>query len=83
MIEWKKQVEHELNDCKREYRTESLNFAFALNDMQAKKHYSLLMSSISFCFAQCDYYKDAWELTQDLQRSMRDIKTVLRAVRII
>ncbi|PRP88438.1 centaurin beta [Planoprotostelium fungivorum] len=74
-----KQVEHELNDCKREYRTESLNFAFALNDMQAKKHYSLLMSSISFCFAQCDYYKDAWELTQDLQRSMRDIKTVLRA----
>jgi len=72
------EVEHELNDTKRDYRIESLNFAFALNDMQAKKHYSVLENSISFCFAQCDYYKDAWNLCGDLNKFMKDLKTHLR-----
>lgn len=74
------QVEQELTECKRDYRTESLNFAFALNDMQSKKHYSVLMNSISWCFAQCEYYKDAWDLSDGLQTYMKDLKVYLRTV---
>eukprot|EP01117_Protostelium_nocturnum_P006686 TRINITY_DN2408_c0_g1_i4.p1 TRINITY_DN2408_c0_g1~~TRINITY_DN2408_c0_g1_i4.p1 ORF type:complete len:653 (-),score=236.18 TRINITY_DN2408_c0_g1_i4:38-1996(-) len=67
------ETEHELNDSKRDYRIESLNFAFALNDMQAKKHYELLESSIAFCFAQCKYFERGFATSNELQNYMKEL----------
>jgi len=69
------ELEQEVVDSRKDFRVNSLDFAFVLNDIAVRKNFEILECAAAFAFANLTFFHQGYELFNGASEEMKELTT--------